>query len=181
MIVWSLAICICLGIITIFAGRQLQGEVLNIVSSGGLPAYFVVLVAIHVLILPILPDPIVALAPILFSRSYWLALVLSATAPVVAAWIDLYLGQRYGRSLLQRMGGGKTMQTGEHLASRYGAYSVLASGVLPLNFSLLCWTCGILKVSRAQVIAAVIVTRVPRYVLVGVFGSQMLRKLFHWL
>ncbi len=176
-----LAICVFLGFLSVFAGKNLQHIVSHVVSQGGIPAYFLALVIIHVLILPVLPDPLVALAPILFPNSYWLVLVLSAFAPILAASIDLYLGRHYGRSLLLKIGSEKIVKTGEELAGRYGAYGVLLSGILPLNFSLLCWFCGILRVSPVRAILAVVATRVPRYALVYVFGSDLIRKLVHWI
>lgn len=71
--------------------------------------------------------------------------------------------------------------TAEDLARRYGAYGVALSAVMPLNFSLICWGCGILGVSRSRVMLTVFLTRMPHDILVYLFGHQLFRRLAAWL
>jgi membrane protein YqaA with SNARE-associated domain len=174
-IAFLVAVFVVLGSFTALAGQHLQPLLSSLVAHGGIPAYFLTIVLIHVLILPAFPDPLIAFAPILFPHQFWLVLLLSACAPLLAASIDLYLGSRYGRALLRKIGSERAVTTAEDLTRRYGAYGVALSAVMPLNFSLICWGCGILGVSRRRVMLAVFLTRVPRHILVYLFGNQILR------
>ncbi|MBN1544212.1 VTT domain-containing protein [Candidatus Woesearchaeota archaeon] len=68
------------------------------------------------------------------------------------------------------MYGDKHLKKGQELFSKYGVYAVAVGAMSPIPYSAVCWTAGIYRMSYFKFILASIITRLPRFFLMGLIG-----------
>ena len=155
-------------------GTDLAKATLSQVQEHGLPAFFLIITLVNILIVPVSSDILIAAAPTIFSESSIIALVLSIVSPIVSAATDMYFGQRYGPIVVDKIAGKKAREYGEEIVQKYGVAAIALTTITPLPFSLVCWACGTLKLPIMRGLVVVILTRVPRHIIVFYFGQWLL-------
>jgi undecaprenyl-diphosphatase len=108
----------------------------------------------------------------------FLVVTLSSVLGSLVAW---WMGERWGKPLLDRFAKPSTVRRFDTLVTRYGAFGVFIAALSPIPYKVLGWCAGIGGMDRRQFIAAGLVGRSLRFgaevLLVGFYGDLLLEFL----
>ena len=145
---------------------DLRGWLIAWADSPAGPIALALITAAEAIFFPIPPDPLlIALA----LRNPDAALLLAALTTVASAAGGLaghWLGERLGRPLLQRFGGGHADRV-EAMFARHGFWAVVVAGLTPIPYKVFTITAGVLALPRWPFLIASLVGRGLRF---GAFG-----------
>ena len=126
---------------------------------------------------PIPPDPLLIAASIFRPHlALWLA-ALTTLSSVAGGLVGHWLGQRFGRPLLNRLIDDKKVDAAEGLFKKYGAWAILIAAFTPIPYKVFAILAGVLKMNRRVFLLASLVGRGMRFFLLGslifVFGESI--------
>ncbi len=108
----------------------------------------------------------------------FLVVTLSSVLGSLVAW---WMGERWGKPLLDRFAKPSTVRRFDTLVTRYGTFGVFIAALSPIPYKVLGWCAGMGGMDRRQFIAAGLVGRSIRFgtevLLVGLYGDQLLEFL----
>jgi len=108
----------------------------------------------------------------------FLVVTLSSVLGSLVAW---WMGERWGKPLLDRFAKPSTVRRFDTLVTRYGAFGVFIAALSPIPYKVLGWCAGMGGMDRRQFIAAGLVGRSIRFgaevLLVGLYGDLLLKFL----
>lgn len=149
---------------------DLQALSRQFVDNYGLPALFLLTVFADSTVQPIPPDVFVFGSG--FGGAHPVsAAVVAGLASALGGVCGYYIGQWIGPWRMRRWVGSKVFWTGRNLYKRYDWQIILIAATTPLPYSAACWIAGIYRASPVMVFFVSLISRIPRYMLVGYLGS----------
>lgn len=144
------------------------------------PAMLAVLTAAEAVAFPIPPDPLLIALALRNPDSALLLAALTTAASVSGGVVGHWLGQRFGRPLLQRMHS-RQIDRVEALFVRHGFWAIVLAGLTPLPYKVFTIAAGVFGVPRLPFVLASIVGRGIRFFVLGalifVWGDRFSRFL----
>ena len=130
---------------------------------------------------PFPPDPILIAASV-FNPDIALILAAATTvASVVGALFGYWLGNRYGRPIINRFVSAKKVERVEELFGKYGVWAIIFAAVSPIPYKVFAITAGAMEMDKKPVIVASLIGRGARMftwaVLAIIFGNAALEFL----
>ena len=128
--------------------------------------------AAEAIFFPIPPDPLLIALALRNPDSALLLAGLTTVASTGGGLVGHWLGVRFGRPLLQRIGGDHVGRV-EGMFARYGFWAVVVAGLTPIPYKVFTIAAGVLALPRMQFMVASLVGRGLRF---GAFGVAI----FFW-
>lgn len=143
-----------------------------VVGKFGLGGVFLAVAALDFLIQPFPPDPIFY-SFVLSGYPVWNGAFILGLASVCGG----ILGYMAGR-LLQHEGALRFIKKSKYdkahaLFMRHGFLAVLIGALSPVPFNVICWMAGAFNMPSGRFIASALVTRVPRFFIVGAIATYL--------
>ena len=108
----------------------------------------------------------------------WLVITLSS---VLGSLVGYWIGQRWGRSLIERFGSTSHVEKLEALTQRYGTIGIFIAAVSPIPYKVFGWVAGMGEMEKKPFLLAGLVGRGLRFgleaVLIGVYGNAAIDAL----
>ena len=128
---------------------------------------------------PIPPDPLILLMAGASEPPRLLLIFLIATFTSVAgSLVAWWMGDKWGKPLLDRFAKPATVRKFDTLVTRYGSFGVFIAALSPIPYKVLGWCAGMGGMDRRSFIAAGLVGRGIRFgvevLLVGIYGNLLL-------
>lgn len=105
----------------------------------------------------------------------WLWLVVTVSS-VIGSLIGYLIGQRWGRTLIEKFGSSAHVGKIEALTQRYGTFGIFIAAFSPIPYKVFGWIAGMGEMEKRPFIAAGLAGRGLRFgleaVLIGVYGTQ---------
>ena len=143
------------------------------------PASLAMVSLTEAIIQPVPPD--VVYIPLLLNEMgnlnvvVWLWLVVTLSS-VAGSFIGYLIGQRWGRTLIQKFGSSTHVEKIEALTQRYGTFGIFIAAFSPIPYKVFGWIAGMGEMEKRPFIAAGLAGRGLRFgleaVLIGIYGSQ---------
>ncbi len=130
------------------------------------PAALAVITAAESVFFPFPPDPLLIALALRNPDAALLLALLTTVASVAGGLVGHWLGQHFGRPLLQRLHSSKVERV-ESMFVRYGFWSVAIAGLTPIPYKVFTVSAGVFAVPRAQFVLASLLGRGLRF---GTFG-----------
>jgi|TARA_Y100000994_G_scaffold244650_1_gene244861 membrane protein YqaA with SNARE-associated domain len=103
----------------------------------------------------------------------WLVITLSS---VLGSLVGYLIGQRWGRSLIQRFGSTSHVEKLEALTQRYGTIGIFIAAVSPIPYKVFGWVAGMGEMQKKPFLIAGFLGRGLRFgleaILIGIYGQQ---------
>ena len=107
----------------------------------------------------------------------WLWLIITISS-VLGSLVGYWIGQRWGRMLLDRFASKKSVLKLEALTERYGRFGVFLAAVSPIPYKVFGWVAGMGEMDKKDFILAGLVGRGLRFgieaLLIGIYGEKFL-------
>ena len=152
------------------------------------PASLAMVSLTEAIIQPVPPD--VVYIPLLLNEMgnlnvvVWLWLVVTLSS-VAGSFIGYLIGQRWGRTLIQKFGSSAHVGKIEALTQRYGTFGIFIAAFSPIPYKVFGWIAGTGEMEKRPFIAAGLAGRGLRFgleaVLIGIYGSQAYDALMWFL
>lgn len=104
-------------------------------------------------------------------------LVLIAT--IVGSCIGYFLGKKLGHPALTWLVGKTKVEKGEAFIGKWGIWGIILAGLTPIPFKVMTWTAGMFEMPFGRFLFAVIVGRMPRYMLTAYAGAKFFETKFY--
>ena len=152
------------------------------------PASLAMVSLTEAIIQPVPPD--LVYIPLLLNETgnlnvvVWLWLVVTLSS-VAGSFIGYLIGQRWGRTLIQKFGSSTHVEKIEALTQRYGTFGIFIAAFSPIPYKVFGWIAGMGEMEKRPFIAAGLAGRGLRFgleaVLIGIYGSQAYDALMWFL
>lgn len=106
-------------------------------------------------------------------------LIAVAIATPLGATIGYFLGKWLGHPVMKWLFGEKRLAKAEKIIKEWGFWGVLIAGYTPFPFKIVSWSAGIFEMPFKKFMLAVLLGRLPRYLLIGSFASWFLTSKFY--
>ncbi len=123
-------------------------------------------------ILPLFPDPFILGAEAV-GLGAWLMVGVICAGTILGAALGYALGSWLGHPVATRLFGKSNYTKAEKLMDKYGVWAVIITGFTPIPFKISVWLAGILEMPFGKFMLAVIIGRVPRFVLVALAAHSL--------
>ena len=143
-----------------------------IILSFGFSGLFLMVVFMDTIIQPISPDILVFGATFSGADLGW-AFLVGGVASCLAGIFGYYLGGKAGVVGFKRWFGKEHLAKGKNLFNKYGVWAVVVGALSPIPYSSVCWTAGIYKMDFLTFLITSLLTRIPRFFLMGLIGSLL--------
>ena len=110
-----------------------------------------------------------------FKKILW---IISVSA-VLGSLIGYYLGKYLGHPIVQWLLGKKRLEQGEKFIKKWGVWGVIIAGLTPIPFKIVTWTAGIFEMPLRKYIPAIIIGRIPRYLITAYAGVLLYQTKFY--
>ncbi|MFH0838399.1 MAG: undecaprenyl-diphosphate phosphatase [Patescibacteria group bacterium] len=111
--------------------------------------------------------------------SYQHLMVIVLIATVSGSCIGYFLGRFLGHPALTWLVGKNKVDKGEAFIKKWGIWGVILAGLTPIPFKVMTWTAGIFEMPFGRFLFAVIVGRMPRYMLTAYAGAKFFETKFY--
>ncbi len=148
------------------------------------PASLGMLSFTEAIIQPVPPD--LMFLPMLLNNSgnipmiFWLWIVITSTS-VLGSLIGYWIGQNWGKSIVERFNGQKHIKKLEILTQKYGTMGIFIAAVSPIPYKVFGWFAGMGEMNKKSFILAGFLGRGIRFgleaVLIGIYGQKALDSL----
>ena len=144
----------------------------SLISSFGLFGLFMMIVLMDTIIQPISPDILVFGSTFGGASLFWATLI-GGLASCLAGVIGYHLGKRLGRDRFEKWFGEGHVKRGHYMFEKYGVWAVIVGALSPIPYSSICWTAGIYRMSFVPFLITSLLTRVPRFFIMGLIGFSL--------
>ena len=110
-----------------------------------------------------------------FSAILWIV----SGAAVLGSLIGYYLGKYLGHPIMQWLFGKRLVNKGEKFMKKWGIWGVIIAGISPLPFKIITWSAGIFEMPLKKYLPAIIIGRIPRYILSAYAGKMVFESKFY--
>jgi undecaprenyl-diphosphatase len=100
-------------------------------------------------------------------------------AAVVGALIGYFLGKFLGHPIMMWLFGKRKLAKAEEFIKKWGVWGVIVAGLTPIPFKIVTWTAGIFEMPIYKYLPAVIVSRIPRYLITASAGVLLYKTKFY--
>ena len=148
------------------------------------PASLGMLSFTEAIIQPVPPD--LMFLPMLLNNSgnipmiFWLWIVITSTS-VLGSLIGYWIGQNWGKSIVERFNGQKHIKKLEILTQKYGTMGIFIAAVSPIPYKVFGWFAGMGEMNKKSFITAGFLGRGIRFgleaILIGIYGQKALESL----
>ena len=148
------------------------------------PASLGMLSFTEAIIQPVPPD--LMFLPMLLNNSgnipmiFWLWIVITSTS-VLGSLIGYWIGQNWGKSIVERFNGQKHIKKLEILTQKYGTMGIFIAAVSPIPYKVFGWFAGMGEMNKKSFIIAGFLGRGIRFgleaILIGIYGQKALESL----
>ena len=148
------------------------------------PASLGMLSFTEAIIQPVPPD--LMFLPMLMNHSgnipmiFWLWLVITITS-VLGSLIGYWIGQNWGKSVVERFNGEKHIEKLEVLTEKYGTLGIFIAAVSPIPYKVFGWFAGMGEMDKKAFVIAGFLGRGLRFgleaILIGIYGQKALDSL----
>ena len=148
------------------------------------PASLGMLSFTEAIIQPVPPD--LMFLPMLLNNSgnipmiFWLWIVITSTS-VLGSLIGYWIGQNWGKSIVEKFNGQKHIKKLEILTQKYGTMGIFIAAVSPIPYKVFGWFAGMGEMNKKSFILAGFLGRGIRFgleaVLIGIYGQKALDSL----
>ncbi len=159
-------------VMTIIFYPQLKHLSQGFVSSYGLFGMILIIIIMDTVIQPISPDLVVFTAALAGFDSLYVYII-GGLASCLAGVFGYFLGRKIGAEKFKEIFGHKHLNRGRKLFSKYGPFAVVVGAVSPIPYSAVCWSAGICGMSFLYFVLVAIVSRVPRFLIMGMIGGAL--------
>ena len=152
------------------------------------PATLAVVSFTEAIIQPVPPD--LVYLPMLYDSMgdiplvAWLFIVVTL-ASVAGSYVGYMIGQKWGRSLLDRYAKSKHVEKLEALTIRYGTFGIFIAAFSPIPYKVFGWVAGMGEMNKKAFLIAGFCGRSLRFgleaILVGIYGQKALDTMFTFL
>jgi membrane protein YqaA with SNARE-associated domain len=149
--------------------EELRNVSRKLFSHYGLAGVALMVFVMDVVIQPISPD-VVIISATLGGANLLKAALVGAGGSVAAGIAGYFIGKKIGNKGLKGLFSPKHLEKGEALFKKYGMWAVAAGALTPVPFSAVCWSAGIYKMNFPVFIITTVLTRIPRFFLMGWVG-----------
>lgn len=138
----------------------------------GFKGLFVTTFLLDFLIQPFPPD-IPLYSFVLSDSPFYLAVLGTGVASLCGAMAGYWTGRLLEYEGAIRFIGEKKYKQAHDLFMRHGMLAVMVAALTPVPFNVVCWSAGIFKMPFDRFLLSAVVTRVPRFFLVGWLALAM--------
>ena len=148
------------------------------------PASLAMLSFTEAIIQPVPPD--LMFLPMLLNNSgnipmiFWLWIVITSTS-VLGSLIGYWIGQKWGKSIVERFNGQKHIKKLEILTQKYGTMGIFIAAVSPIPYKVFGWFAGMGEMNKKSFMMAGFLGRGLRFgleaILIGIYGQKALDSL----
>ncbi|MBW2968302.1 VTT domain-containing protein [Candidatus Woesearchaeota archaeon] len=143
-----------------------------LVSTYGFLGLFLLVVLMDTVIQPISPDLLV------FGSTFGGANLVGASlvggiASCCAGTLGYLIGLLLGKDGFRRWFGERHLKKGHQLFEKYGVWAVLVGAWSPIPYSSICWSAGIYRMPFLQFMIVSVLTRIPRFFVMGLIGYAL--------
>ena len=148
------------------------------------PASLGMLSFTEAIIQPVPPD--LMFLPMLLNNSgnipmiFWLWIVITSTS-VLGSLIGYWIGQKWGKSIVERFNGQKHIKKLEILTQKYGTMGIFIAAVSPIPYKVFGWFAGMGEMNKKSFMMAGFLGRGLRFgleaILIGIYGQKALDSL----
>lgn len=110
-----------------------------------------------------------------FKKILWIVSI----AAVLGSLIGYILGKYLGHPIIKWLFGEKRLKKGEEFIKKWGVWGVIIAGLTPIPFKIVTWTAGIFEMPLRKYIPAIIVGRIPRYLISASAGALLYKTKFY--
>jgi len=143
-----------------------------IVSSYGLIGIFLIAIIMDTLIQPISPD-ILVFGAAFGGADVILAAFVGGIGSCIGGTLGFYIGRWVGYDVLKSSLRKKHIEKAEAMFQNYGVWAVAFGALAPIPYSAVCWTGGACGMKYKHFILASLLTRLPRFLFMGLLGSLL--------
>lgn len=154
----------------IFLGEEIKYLFELLVQKFGLAGLFVATVVMDVLIQPVGPD-VLTFGYSMTEQHVLTVSLVGGLGSLTGGTIGYGLGYFLEEKGIDKLIGKEKYQKAHSLFTRHGFWAVLIGALTPVPFSLICWTAGVFKMPFRLFFVSALVTRLPRFLLVGYLGA----------
>lgn len=140
-----------------------------LISNFGFLGLFIVVVIMDTIIQPISPD-ILVFGSTFGGANLWLAALIGGLGSCLAGTFGYLIGRGIGKEGFSRWFDKKHMDKGHELFDKYGVWAVMVGALSPIPYSSICWTAGIYKMPFVPFLITSLITRIPRFFIMGFIG-----------
>ncbi len=151
------------------------------------PASLGMLSFTEAIIQPVPPD--LMFLPMLLNNSgnipmiFWLWIVITSTS-VLGSLIGYWIGQNWGKSIVERFNGQKHIKKLEILTQKYGTMGIFIAAVSPIPYKVFGWFAGMGEMEKKSFVIAGLFGRALRFgleaLVIGIYGQQAIDAIM-WL
>lgn len=98
---------------------------------------------------------------------------------LLGSYIGYFLGKWLGHPFMEWLFGKTRLEKGEKFIKKYGVWGVIVAALTPIPFKIVTWTAGIFEMPLGKYTFAVIVGRMPRYLIASYAASWIYRTKFY--
>ncbi|MBI5421804.1 VTT domain-containing protein [Candidatus Peregrinibacteria bacterium] len=106
-------------------------------------------------------------------------LLMVVPATLLGTTVCYFLGKALGHPVVLWLFGQKKLDHAEQFIKKWGFWGVIIAGYTPSPFKLISWAAGIFEMPYSKFIVAVMLGRVPRYILVGLVANFAYQTKFY--
>jgi membrane protein YqaA with SNARE-associated domain len=145
---------------------------ITLVSIFGLSGLFIFVIILDTIIQPLSPDLLVFGSTFGGANLYSASLV-GGFGSVIAGILGYFIGKKIGAAGFRKWFGDKHLKKGKKFFKKYGIWAIIVGAISPIPYSSVCWAAGIYKMRFFPFLISSIVTRIPRFFLMGYIGYHL--------
>jgi membrane protein YqaA with SNARE-associated domain len=138
-------------------------------SLYGLAGVAAMVFVMDVVIQPVSPD-VVIISSTLGGANMLRAALVGGGGSIAAGIAGYFFGKKIGSKGLKGFFSPKHFENGEALFKKYGLWAVAVGALTPVPFSAVCWSAGIYKMKFPIFLITSVLTRIPRFFVMGWVG-----------
>ncbi len=167
-LIFSIFLLLLIFIAFIFFYTEVKSIFTFLISSYGIIGIILVVIIMDTIIQPISPDIIVFGAT--FGGANITTAIIAGLASCLAGSIGYFIGKKIGAKEFRKWFSEKHLIKGKELFDKYGILAIVVGALSPIPYSAICWTAGIYNMKYKHFLLTSLLTRVPRFFLMGLFG-----------
>ncbi len=149
--------------------NELKAVSRKLFSLYGLAGVVAMVFVMDVVIQPVSPD-VVIISSTLGGANLLRAALVGGAGSVAAGIAGYFLGKKIGSKGLKNFFSPRNFEKGVALFKKYGLWAIAAGALTPVPFSVVCWSAGIYKMKFPIFILKSVLTRFPRFFVMGWVG-----------
>ena len=106
-------------------------------------------------------------------------LIFVSIGALIGSFIGYFLGKYLGHPVMLWLFGKTRLDKGELFIKKWGVWGIIIAGLTPLPFKIVTWTAGIFEMPLLRYTFAIIIGRLPRYLITGYAANLIYKTEFY--